>query len=213
MTIECVTLETSHCFPGNPLAAQHRLRYRCIIERQDWQVPKWRDMEYDQYDNPAATYLVWRDRAGAARGLSRLYPTDRPFMLQEAFPHLVTYREMPCGPQTLEGSRFCVDHTLEVPLRKRVARELVQAYLEYGLQQGITQIIGVMYPAYWRGLFARNGWEPEWIGEPVETDEGMTVRAAMLPLSEATLASVRRHTGIRGPVLTYGRERADVQAA
>ena len=56
MTIECVTLETCHHFPGNPIAEQHRLRYRCIIERQDWKVPHVRQLEYDQYDNPAATY-------------------------------------------------------------------------------------------------------------------------------------------------------------
>jgi len=28
--IECVTLETNHLFPNNPIAAQHRLRYSTV---------------------------------------------------------------------------------------------------------------------------------------------------------------------------------------
>lgn len=213
MTIECVTLETVHRFSGNPIAEQHRLRYRTIIQRQEWGVPRIRNMEYDQYDNPATTYLTWRDRSGIARGVSRLYPTDRPFMLQDVFPHIVTYQDMPCGPHTWEGSRFCIDHTLESPLRKAIAQEIVLAYLEYGLAAHITQIIGVMYPAYWHSLFTKNGWEPVWIGDPVTTADGKKSRAAILPVNEATLASVREHTGMHAPIITYGEELTHVRAA
>ena len=84
--IDCVSISTSHFFYGNPIYEQHRLRHECIVQRQSWNVPTIRNMEYDQYDNPAACYFVWRDVDGKAHGSSRLYPTDRPYMLEEVFP-------------------------------------------------------------------------------------------------------------------------------
>ncbi len=93
--IDCVSISTNHLFAGNPIYEQRRLRHECIVQRQSWNVPTFRNMEYDQYDNPAACYLIWRDEAGRARGSSRLYPTDRPYMLQEIFPHLVSKTLMP----------------------------------------------------------------------------------------------------------------------
>lgn len=56
-----VSLHNLHTFSGNPILAQHRLRYRAIIERQDWNVPHYKKLEYDQYDNPAATTSVESD--------------------------------------------------------------------------------------------------------------------------------------------------------
>ena len=90
MVIECVTLENNHLFLGNAIAEQHRLRYKSIIKRQNWNVPDIREMEYDQYDNPATVYLIWRDKKNIARGVCRLYPTDRPYMLKEVFPNLIS---------------------------------------------------------------------------------------------------------------------------
>ena len=77
MAIECVTLETAHLFPGNPIAAQHRLRYRAIIERQQWDVPVINGLEYDNYDNPSAVYLIYRDHNLITRGATRLCHTKR----------------------------------------------------------------------------------------------------------------------------------------
>ena len=163
--LNCVSISTNHFFAGNPIYEQHRLRYECIVQRQSWNVPVIRNMEYDQYDNPAAHYLVWRDKDGKARGSSRLYPTDRPYMLEEIFPHLVSKTEIPKSTKVWEGSRFCVDASLDPQMRKRIVQEVVVGYLEFGLAQGITNIIGVMYPAYYRNIFIGNGWDVEWIGD------------------------------------------------
>jgi len=34
--IDCVHIATAHCFPGNLIAAQHRLRYQEVIAKEDW---------------------------------------------------------------------------------------------------------------------------------------------------------------------------------
>jgi N-acyl-L-homoserine lactone synthetase len=202
--IDCVSISTSHFFPGNPIYEQHRLRHECIVQRQSWEVPTIRNMEYDQYDNPAACYLVWRDWEGKAYGSSRLYPTDRPYMLEQIFPHLVTKREMPKSAEIWEGSRFCVDASLNPQMRKRIAQELVIGYLEFALAHGIKGIAGVMYPAYCRNIFIRNGWDIEWLGEPGKSQEGHKIVAGLLHVSEAVLEKVRRTTGIHETVINYG---------
>ena len=45
--IEFVTVENVNKFSGNALAAQHRLRYQSIIERQEWDVPNYREIDID----------------------------------------------------------------------------------------------------------------------------------------------------------------------
>lgn len=204
MTIECVSIENCHLFDGNPLAEQFKLRYRCVIERQNWKLPVKNDLEYDDFDNPATTYLVWRDRQNIARGLARLYPTDRPFMIEKSFADKVSYQPVPRGNGVLEGSRFCIDKAMDSTARKQIARELVLSYLEYGVHHHTTQIIGIMYPVYWRSLFAKNGWDPEWLGDEFETSEGMKARVATLPVSAAVLYKVREVTGIYQSVINYG---------
>ena len=212
MTVECVTIATNHLFSGNPIAEQHKLRYRTIIKRQQWDVPEHEDMEFDQYDNPASVYLIWRDEAGKARGVSRFYPTNRPFMLNEVFLHTVTYTDMPSGDNILEGSRFCVDHELDGYQRRRICHELIVAYLEYGLQHNISQMIGIMYPRYWNSLFIKLGWDPVWLGDTVTTPDGKTSRAGMVHVNEETLSAVRQATGIYETVISYGDHLEEVPA-
>lgn len=204
MVIECVTLETNHLFQGNPITEQHKLRYAAITQRQQWNVPYYNGMEYDQYDTPAASYVIWRDKNGKARGVSRLSPTTVPFMLQDSFSHMVTYQDMPTGPDVWEGSRFCIDHTLSADIRLRIAQEIVISYLEYGLLNDVRQIIGIMYPVYWNNLFTKNGWTPVWIGDPIVTPDGKKSRAAILPLSTETLQKVRKTTGILQSIISLG---------
>jgi len=202
--IECVHIGNNHLFHGNPLYEQHRLRHDCIVTRQAWKVPAVDGMEYDQYDNPATRYLVWRDRSGRARGASRMYPTNRPYMLQEVFPHLVENGPLPSRPDIWEGSRFCIDSTLAPEKRKRIAQELVLSYLEFALDHGITEIVGVMCPAYCRSLFIRHGWKIDWLGQVNRSTEGFKIVAGSLPVSRAILRKVREMTGIYEPVLGYG---------
>ena len=56
--INCVTCETAQYF-GRALSSQYSLRYRSFVDRQDWSLSEFNGMEYDQYDTPATTYLVW----------------------------------------------------------------------------------------------------------------------------------------------------------
>ncbi|MGH1376251.1 MAG: acyl-homoserine-lactone synthase [Alphaproteobacteria bacterium] len=202
--IECVTLENSHKFSGNPLYSQHRLRYESIIKRQNWDVPYVRHMEYDSYDNPVAYYLVKRNVTGQAIGVSRLYPTTRPYMLEEHFPYLITKTDIPKDIETWETTRFCVDSTLDTAERKRVLHELVVSHLEFALKMNIKNIIAVTYPVFWKNIFISSGWNVEWLGDVHKSDEGFKIIAGRLAVSEEVLTHVRHITGIDQPILNFG---------
>ncbi|PCI97000.1 MAG: hypothetical protein COB14_09540 [Alphaproteobacteria bacterium] len=202
--IEFVDMSNNCNFIGNPILEQHKLRYNAIIERQDWNVPSYKKLEFDQYDNPATKYLIYRDEGDIVRGVSRFYPTTLPYMLEEQFSHFVTDMEIPKNERIWEGSRFCIDNTLNAPSRKKIINEIVVAYLEACLFFDVHSVVGLMYPAYWRGLFIQAGWPIEFIGDVIKLDDGHKARAAILPVSQSILANVRETTGIHYKTVNFG---------
>jgi N-acyl-L-homoserine lactone synthetase len=209
--ISCITFKSAHLFRGNPIASMFELRFRAVIERQDWDMPTWQKMEYDEFDNPSTTYFLWRDEDDVVRGCARLCPTDRPYMLKKAFSFLVTDGALPENDMTIwEGSRLCVDKDLPASLRKRIIFELSVAYMEHAMANGIRKIIGVMQPVFWRTVYMASGWDPFWYGAVTPLRDGERVRAGGLPVSEEMMLKVRRITGIEETILSYGDEDASV---
>jgi acyl homoserine lactone synthase len=200
--IACFDMSTAHLF-GDVLPSQFRLRHRVFIERTQYDVPTWRGLEYDQYDTPAASYLVWRDDQHEVRGIARLTPTDRPYMLRDIWPDMVSDVSLPCSARIWEGTRFGVDKSLPAELRRRCIMELVLGYLEFGLEERIEQIIGVMPTLIFRAVFERSGWPVRYIG-PARTLGGDKCIAGIVDVSAETLARVRAKTGITDCVIDRG---------
>ena len=199
--IECITCETSHLF-DDALASQYRLRYRSFLERQNYDTFSFRGMEYDRYDTPASTYLVWRDDQRVVRGASRLNPTDRPYMLKDLWPDMVSKQDLPSSISVWEGTRFCVDKDLaSAALRREIISEIVCGYLEYGLSEGIDLIVGVMPTLIWRSVFVKSGWQVDYLGEEKVLADGSRVIAGELSVSVENLEKVRQKTGITGSIL------------
>src|SRR5271154_5368703 len=110
--IECVTIATSHRFPGNLIAAQHRLRYREVIAKEDWSnIYVADEMEFDRYDNVATEYFIARNDVGAVLGVCRSYPTTIPYILADVFPFLAS-PDLPCSHKVHEASRPVLDRSL-----------------------------------------------------------------------------------------------------
>lgn len=193
-----VNVENAHQF-GDVLAQLHRLRYRQFKERQSYDVPVYKDMEYDQYDTIATVYLVDLDAKGIIRGCSRLNPTDRPYMLQDLWPYMVD-QPLPNSPTIWEGTRICIEKTLPGPERDHIKWSIVLGYLEFGLANGISKYVGVMQNFIWRRVFIQSGWGANYLGEERLIDDIKT-RAGEVLVSEAALARVRSTVGIHEPVL------------
>ena len=197
--IDCVDDQTAHLF-GDVLPAQFRLRHRIFVQRQGWDLRTYRGMEYDQYDTPASVYLVWRDPEGETRGIARLNPTDRPYMLRELFPEFVEAVPLPNSKEVWEGTRFGVDRALNAGTRKRVIGELLCACLEFGLQAGICQYIVLMPTYVLNHTFPKAGCKSHLVGRSRRLGSDL-VAAALCDVSQWMLANVREKTGIHAPVL------------
>lgn len=193
-----INIENAHEY-GNVLPQIYGLRYRQFKERQSYDVPVYKNMEYDQYDTLATVNLVWIDAEGIVRGCSRLNPTDRPYMLSDLWPYM-SDKPLPSSPLVWEGTRICIEKGLPPDLRERIKWEIVLGYLEFGLGNGIEKIIGVMQNFIWRRVFIQAGWDIEFLGEERLID-GIKTRAGQGCVSRTTLNKIRRKTGIGEPVL------------
>lgn len=201
--IYCINHRTIKYF-GNAWVSQFHLRYKLLIDKQYWQVGRFQGMEYDQFDTPAATYLVWQDKDGVVRGSVRTVPTDRPYMLKDLWPDMVEKIPLPNSLSTWEATRFCIDDSLPKELRQRIRHELVLAFLEFGLKNDIQQMIGVMPMKLWQRVFVESGWDIDFLGKEKRLDERDTIIAGLMPISLEILANVRKITGVAHPVLVTG---------
>ena len=199
--VDIVTWESAHLF-GSALASHHRLRYRLFVERQAWDVPCFHGMEYDQFDTPAAVYLLQRDKEGDVRGVTRLIPTTRPYMIKEVWPDLVDGCDLPASPEIWEGTRFGVESDLSARERNRVTAELVLACLEFGLENGIQQYLVLMPILIIRRIIGGAGCQFKLLGEP-RTIGNHRVGVAAVEVSHAALLEARRRFGIHDPVLKF----------
>ena len=200
MSVEAFCVATAHLF-GDALPGQHRLRHRIFVDRQHYDVPVHDGMEFDQFDTPAAWYVVRRDEHNVVRAINRLIPTTRPYMLPALWPDLVQACDLPANARIWEGSRIGVDGSLDARLRDRYFSELLCGVLEFGLHMGIDWYIGVMPTAIAKRSMAGAGLDVEWLGEPRVIGQSWNVVPLRINVTEASLAEVRRRKNIDGPVL------------
>ncbi len=200
MLIKGFSQENSHEY-GNVIASQYRLRYRIFAKRQQYDVPTYNSMEYDSYDTPATVYFTWQDDNGEVMGVSRVKPTDRPYMIKELWPELMEKTPLPQSIKVWESSRFGVEKSLDIDTKRQVSGALVCANMEFALLNGIDYYIGVMHPRIWKAVFEDAGWPVEFMGDVKRIPGGDKVVAAKMPVSFDNLASIRKTMGFINPVL------------
>ena len=198
MSVLCFNWETAHLH-GETWIAHHRLRHRLFVERQGWDVPTVRGLEHDQFDTPAAQYLVWKDNGGDVRGVARLLPTSSPYMVKNLWPDLVD-GELPESAGVWETTRFGCDRSLGSSDRRRVVSEMLCAMQEFAMANGIRQYLVVMPVRLLQCVVVKAGCEVSILGSSRMIGRFPTV-AAYLTVSQNVLAELRRRAGIGAPVL------------
>ncbi len=198
--ILCINHKTMQHF-GSAYVSQFHLRYQMLVDAQYWSLSRFQGMEYDQYDTPATTYLVWQDADGVARGCARIVPTDRPYMIKDIWPDLIEGRPLPQSLSVWEATRFCVDGTLPYEQRQRIKHELVLGFLEFGLKNDVKEMVGTMPVKLWESVFIKSGWGISYLGKEKELEKDGTIIAGLMPISLEVLENVRMTTGVKSPVL------------
>lgn len=174
--IEAFSLGNAHRFQ-DALASQARLRYEVFVERRRLPHSSHEGLEFDEFDTPAAKYLVWRDEKRVVRGLVRMLPTTRPYMLQSYWPHLVADGIFPSSSGVWELTRVCVDKSLDPQIRRMVLPELLCAVQELLFSSRGVGIVGVTRE-HLLTHFIRGG--ISWLGAP-DMIEGEIERAFFVP--------------------------------
>lgn len=200
--IVCVKYENLYLY-GQAFHSQFRLRHECFIERQDYNVSECRGMEFDQYDTPAAVYLVYLSPEGEAWGCSRLTPVSHGSMLKDLWPELVDQPESVFKAGVWEGTRFCIKKDLPADLRLQICREIVIGYLEAGIGMGAERIIGVMPPFIFKKVFINSGCHHEFLGKKIKISSGEIIRAASIAVTQDSLDNARETTGIFGNIIAH----------
>lgn len=181
---------------GRLFSEHFKLRHQEFIERQDYEVRSYYGREYDEYDTPAASYVVYvENEDGPVLGASRLTPTPHGCMLNDYFPELVDNKSLLNSPQIWEGTRFCIDSNLPGAMRRQICYELALSYVEFGYINNLKMIIGLMPTLILRSVFERSGIFLDRLGKIDEIGQHSKIQAAGIPINLDQLISVKNKTG------------------
>lgn len=205
MGVVCLNWENAHLY-GETWISHHRLRHRLFVERQGWDVPSHNGLEHDEFDTPAAQYLLWLDEHNETRGVARLIPTTRPYMVEKLWPDLVP-GPLPASKTVWEATRFGCDRTLDARTRRRAVAEILCALHEFGLEHGIKRYLAVMPVRLFKSVVIKAGCQVSMLGRVKELS-GLPTTAGYLSVSHGVLQEMRRRGSIAGSVF-----RRDMAAA
>ena len=202
--VDAFTVETAHLL-GDAMVTMHRLRYRVFVERQKYDVPTLRGMEWDEFDTPAAVYMLWRDDRNVAGGVARLVPTTSPYMIKTLWPDLVAKGTLPSAPDTWEVSRLGVERSLPKAIRNRAIGEMMCACGEFALRKGIKSFLLVSAPRLITAGITAAGWRTQALGGPRNIGRFRVV-AVKTHISEESLEAARRFHRVSNSILRISGE-------
>jgi acyl-homoserine lactone synthase len=166
------------------------LRHEIFVEERKWETLRKPDgREIDSYDNEDTVYLLALEDRRVVGG-HRLYPTTKPSMMSEVFPHLASVRGCPADPLVWEWSRYFVvrdrrDGVLNL--------QLMAAVQEFCLDQGIAQVSAIM-ETWWLPRFHEAGFVVTPLGLPALV-EGAWTMAATIDIRKETVDALHDRVG------------------
>ena len=147
------------------LKGMFEARKQVFVDLLKWDVPVIDGrFEVDEFDTPAARYLLVTDREGTHLGSARLLPTSRPHILGSLFGTLCA-GPVPTGPAIAEITRFCLGRNQTSVERRLTRNRLVSALVRDAQKRGIKTYTGVAEISWLQQILAF-GWHCRPLGPP-----------------------------------------------
>ena len=193
--IKIVTKDNAERHVSN-LYQMHRIRKTVFRDRLGWDVTVNGELEVDEYDALAPSYLLSIDRYGTLNGCVRLLPTTGPNMLRDIFSSFVTKAAVPRGERVWEASRFAVSRnaTAAEAGLSQTTYDLLIGVLKFGLSNGISTIACVV-DARMERILKRAGWQLERLG-PAHQIGNTIAMAGQLEVSAQILRQLEARAGL-----------------
>lgn len=188
---------TQQVSEGDALRAMFAARKDVFVDLLKWDLPVLDGrFEVDQFDTPAAHYLILTDRDGQHRASTRLLPTSCPHLLGDIYPHL-SDEPVPRGPAVWEITRFCLDRHQTASERRKARNQLVTALVAHALAVGITDYTGVAELG-WLNQILLFGWACRPLGGPAR-ENGKLLAGLHIHIDEHTIDGLKRG-GVYAPL-------------
>jgi acyl-homoserine lactone synthase len=189
----------NHHLYEDVLEEHFRIRHDIFVEERQWETLRKPDKrEVDSFDNEDTIYLLALEGRRVIGG-HRLYPTTKPSMMSEIFPHLAEVRGCPSDPLVWEWSRyFIVRNRRDGNLNLR----LMAAVQEFCLAEGIAKISAIM-ETWWLPRFQEAGFIVTPLGLPALVENAWTM-AALIDVSRDTLRALNERTGLSSVIQRQG---------
>ena len=198
--MEPVTRENAHLY-GPELGQMFRLRHRIFVELLHWEALRRPEgIEFDQFDNEDATYLLLRDDDGKVIGGHRLIPTMKPHLFSEVFPEVCDKAGLLRAPDIYELNRTCVDLvSLPEDTKLWARRANMLGLMEYCVRAGIRSL-SVLTAPHFISHYLKMGWKIVPLGVPTEM-EGETQVAVEIHCTTEGLDAMRAAYGMSGSLV------------
>jgi acyl-homoserine lactone synthase len=189
----------NHHLYEDVLEEHFRIRHDIFVEERQWETLRKPDKrEVDSFDNEDTIYLLALEGRQVIGG-HRLYPTTKPSMMSEIFPHLAEVRGYPSDPLVWEWSRyFIVRNRRDGNLNLR----LMAAVQEFCLAEGIAKISAIM-ETWWLPRFQEAGFVVTPLGLPALVENAWTM-AALIDVSRDTLRALNERAGLSSVIQRQG---------
>lgn len=123
--------------------AHHRLRRKIFIERLGWDLPCKDGLEFDEFDTPAAQYVLVVDDNDKVRGVSRLNTTVNSYMIEKNWSDWLDIVP-PRSDRVWEATRFGVDEQLDAKSRAEVIRLITSRIYRFAQENEIHEVLLTM---------------------------------------------------------------------
>ena len=189
----------NHHLYEDVLEEHFRIRHDIFVEERRWETLRKPDKrEVDSFDNEDTIYLLALEGRRVIGG-HRLYPTTKPSMMSEIFPHLADVRGYPSDPLIWEWSRYFIvrdrrDGNLNL--------QLMAAVQEFCLAEVIEKISAIM-ETWWLPRFQEAGFVVAPLGLPALVENAWTM-AALIDVSRDTLRAINERTGLSSVIQRQG---------